>query len=40
MTGVSRRTFELMVGLVKADRQKKKKLGRRLKSIIKDPSFV
>lgn len=34
MTGVSYRTFELMVGLVKADAQKKKKPGRRPKLII------
>ncbi len=36
MTGVSHRTFELMVGLVKADDQKKKKPGRRPKLIIED----
>lgn len=34
MTGVSYRTFELMVGLVKADAQKKKKPGHRPKLII------
>ncbi len=36
MTGISRRTFELMVGLVKADEQKKKKPGRHPKLIIED----
>ncbi len=36
MTGVSRRTFELMVELVKGNDQKKKKLGRRPKLIIED----
>lgn len=36
MTGISRRTFELMVGIVKADDQKKKKLGRRPKLIVED----
>jgi len=36
MTGVSRQTFELMVDVVKADAQKKKKTGRRPKLIIKD----
>ena len=36
MTGVSHRTFELMVGLVKTDAQKKKKPGRRPKLIIED----
>jgi len=36
MTGVSRRTFELMVELVNADHQKKKKPGRRPKLIIED----
>jgi phenylpropionate dioxygenase-like ring-hydroxylating dioxygenase large terminal subunit len=36
MTGVSRRTFELMVELVKANDQKKKKRGRRPKLIIED----
>ncbi len=36
MTGVSHRTFQLMVGLVKADAQKKKKPGRRTKLIIED----
>ncbi|MHC5829171.1 MAG: IS5/IS1182 family transposase, partial [Nostoc sp.] len=34
MTGVSRRTFELMVEVVKTDEQKKKKPGRRPKLII------
>ena len=34
MTGVSRRTFELMVDVVKAGVQKKKKPGRRTKLII------
>lgn len=36
MTGVSRKTFELMVDVVKADAQKKKKPGRRPKLIIED----
>lgn len=36
MTGVSRQTFELMVGLVKTDTQKKKKPDRRPKLIIED----
>jgi hypothetical protein len=36
MTGVSRKTFELMVDIVKADAQKKKKPGRRTKLIIED----
>ncbi len=36
MTGVSRQTFELMVDVVKADAQKKKKLGRRTKLIVED----
>ncbi|MBD2214384.1 IS5 family transposase [Nostoc linckia FACHB-104] len=36
MTGVSRRTFELMVDVVKADAQNKKKPGRRPKLIIED----
>ncbi len=36
MTGVSRKTFELMVDVVKADDQKKKKPGRRTKLIIED----
>ena len=36
MTGVSRQTFELMVDVVKADEQKKKKPGRRPKLIIED----
>ncbi len=36
MTGVSRKTFELMVDIVKADAQKKKKPGRRPKLIIED----
>lgn len=36
MTGVSRRTFELMVELVKASEQNKKKSGRRPKLIIED----
>jgi hypothetical protein len=36
MTGVSRRTFELMVELVKGNAQKKKKPGRRPKLIIED----
>ena len=36
MTGVSRRTFELMVGVVKTNEQKKKKPGRRPKLIIED----
>ena len=36
MTGVSRRTFELMVEVVKTDEQKKKKPGRRPKLIIED----
>lgn len=36
MTGVSRRTFELIVGVVKADAQNKKKPGRRPKLIIED----
>ncbi|MCC5633830.1 IS5 family transposase [Nostoc sphaeroides CHAB 2801] len=36
MAGVSRQTFELMVDLVKADAQKKKKPGRRPKLIIED----
>ena len=36
MAGVSRQTFELMVDLVKADAQKKKKSGRRPKLIIED----
>ena len=36
MTGVSRKTFELMVGVVQADTQKKKKPGRRPKLIIED----
>ncbi len=34
MTGVSRQTFELMVDVVKADAQKKKKPGRRSKLIV------
>ena len=36
MTGVSRKTFELMVDIVKADAQKKRKRGRRPKLIIED----
>jgi hypothetical protein len=36
MTGVSRKTFELMVDVVKADAQKKKKPGRRPKLIVED----
>lgn len=36
MTKVSRRTFELMVDVVKADAQKKKKPRRRFKLIIED----
>jgi len=36
MTGVSRKTFELMVDVVKADDRKKKKPGRRPKLIIED----
>ena len=36
MTGVSRRTFKLMVEVVKADSQKKKKPGRPPKLIIED----
>ncbi len=36
MSGVSRRTFELMVDVVKTDAQKKKKPGRRPKLIIED----
>jgi hypothetical protein len=36
LTGVSRRTFQEMVGLVKADEKKKKKSGRRPKLIIED----
>jgi hypothetical protein len=36
MTGVSRRTFELMVELVKGNDQKKKKPGRRPKLVIED----
>ncbi|WP_338422002.1 IS5 family transposase [Nostoc flagelliforme] len=36
MTGVNRKTFELMVELVLADEQKKKKSGRRPKLIIED----
>ena len=36
MTGVSRRTFELMVELVKGNDQKKKKPGRRPRLIIED----
>ncbi len=36
MTGVSRKTFELMVDVVKADEKKKKKAGRRPKLIIED----
>jgi hypothetical protein len=36
MTGVSRRTFELMVDVVKADEKKKKKPGRRPKLVIED----
>ncbi|MBD2649977.1 IS5 family transposase [Nostoc foliaceum] len=36
MTGVRRKTFELMVDVVKADAQKKKKPGRRPKLIIED----
>lgn len=36
LTGVSRRTFQEMVGLVKAHEKKKKKSGRRSKLIIED----
>ncbi len=36
MTGVSRQTFELMVDIVKADAQKKKKPGRRTKLIVEN----
>lgn len=36
MTGVSRQTFELMVSVVKADAQNKKKPGRRPKLIIEN----
>jgi hypothetical protein len=36
MTGVSRKTFELMVDVVKADAQNKKEPGRRPKLIIED----
>jgi DDE superfamily endonuclease/Helix-turn-helix of DDE superfamily endonuclease len=36
MSGVSRKTFELMVDVVKADEKKKKKTGRRPKLIIED----
>lgn len=36
LTGLSRRTFQEMVGLVKADEKKKKKSGRRPKLIIED----
>ncbi len=36
MAGVSRKTFELMVDVVKADAQKKKKSGRRPKLTIED----
>ncbi|MBD2535702.1 IS5/IS1182 family transposase, partial [Nostoc flagelliforme FACHB-838] len=36
MTGVSRKTFELMEDDVKADEKKKKKSGRRPKLIIED----
>jgi hypothetical protein len=36
LTGVSRRTFQEMVGLVKADEKNKKKSGRRPKLIIED----
>ena len=36
LTGISRRTFQEMVGLVKADEKKKKKSGRRPKLIIED----
>ncbi|MHC5932558.1 MAG: IS5/IS1182 family transposase, partial [Nostoc sp.] len=36
MTGVSRKTFELMVDIVKADAQKKRKPGRPPKLIIED----
>lgn len=36
LTGVSRRTFQEMVGLVKAHEKKKKKSGRRPKLIIED----
>jgi hypothetical protein len=36
MTGVSRKTFELMVDVVKANAQKKKRPGRRPKLIIED----
>ncbi len=39
LTGVSRRTFEIMLGLVKADEQKKKKPGRHPRLIIERPSF-
>ncbi|MFK0732608.1 MAG: IS5 family transposase [Gloeotrichia echinulata GP01] len=36
MTGISRQTFKLMVGVVKTDAQNKKKPGRRPKLIIED----
>ncbi|MBE9209312.1 IS5/IS1182 family transposase, partial [Nostoc sp. LEGE 06077] len=36
MTGVSRKTFELMVDVVKADAQNKKKPGRSPKLVIED----
>ncbi len=36
LTGVTRQSFELMVGLIKANDQKKKKPGRRPKLIIED----
>lgn len=36
MTGVSRRTFNFMVDIVKASEKKKKKPGRRPKLIIED----
>lgn len=36
MTGVSRKTFDSMVDVVKADEKKKKKSGRRPKLIIED----
>lgn len=40
LTGVSRQTFQLMVSLVKADEQNKKKPGRPPKLIIEDQVLI
>lgn len=40
LTGVTRRTFQLMVRLLKADEQKKKKPGRPPKLIIEEQVLI